>query len=76
MSQSKTIPLIPRILLRHESLLGFPPTYQRKKNEHENLIKNQYPHNQIENDETPRAEYPIENDSEEGEHFSTSCHKY
>ena len=31
------------------------------------LIKNQDPHSQIENDETPEAEYPNENDSEDTE---------
>ena len=30
----------------------------------ENLITNQEPHNQIENDETPWAQYPNENDLE------------
>ena len=33
----------------------------------ENLINNQDPPSQIENDETPRPEYPNESDSEEGE---------
>ena len=33
----------------------------------ENLIKNQDPHSQIENGETPEPEYPDESDLKEGE---------
>ena len=44
------------------------------------LINNQDLHSQIENDETPGAEYPNEGVSEEGEtkilHFPTSDRKY
>ena len=44
------------------------------------LINNQDLHSQIENDETPGAEYPNEGVSQEGEtkilHFPTSDHKY
>ena len=44
------------------------------------LINNQDPNSQIENDETPGAEYLNEGVSEEGEtkilHFPISCHKY
>ena len=35
-------------------------------------IKNQEPHSQIENDETPGPQYPDESDSEEGEADKTS----
>ena len=46
----------------------------------ENSIINQDPHSQIENDETPGAEYPNENDSEDTEikhlQFLTLCQKY
>ena len=38
----------------------------------ETLINNQNPHSQIENDETPEAEYPNENDSEDIETNKTS----
>ena len=37
-----------------------------------NSIKNQYPYSQIENDETPEAEYHSENDSEDIETSKTS----
>ena len=40
---------------------------------HENPIKNQDPHNQIENDEIPCAKYPNENDSENMETNKTSA---
>ena len=40
---------------------------------HENSIKNQDPHNQIENDETPCAKYLNENDSENMETNKTSA---
>ena len=33
----------------------------------ENIINNQDPHRQIENDDTPEAEYPNENNSEDTE---------
>ena len=39
----------------------------------ENSINNQDPHSQIENYETPEAEYPNENDSEETETNKTSA---
>ena len=39
----------------------------------ENLINNQDPNSQIENDETSAAEYPNESDSEEGETNKTSA---
>ena len=39
----------------------------------ENLINNQDPHSQIENDETPGPEYPNESDSEEGETNNNSA---
>ena len=39
----------------------------------ENLINNQDPHSQIENDETPGAEYPNESDSENEETNKTSA---
>ena len=47
----------------------------------ENSINNQDPHSQIENDETPEAEYDNENDSEDTEtnktsQFLTLCHIY
>ena len=38
----------------------------------ESLINNQDSHSQIENDETPEAEYPNENDSEDTETNRTS----
>ena len=41
--------------------------YQAFSQFNENLINNQDPHSQIENDETPGAEYPNESDSVEGE---------
>ena len=45
------------------------------------LINNQDPHSQIENDETPEAEYPKQNDSEDTEtnkslQFPPLSHKY
>ena len=39
----------------------------------ETLINNQVPHSQIENDETPEAEYPNGNDSEDTETKKTSA---
>ena len=39
----------------------------------ETLINNQDPHSQIENDETPEAEYPNGNDSEDTETKKTSA---
>ena len=38
----------------------------------ENIINNQDPHRQIENDDTPEEEYPNENDSEDTETNKTS----
>ena len=40
---------------------------------HENSINNQDPHSQTENDKTPQAEYPNENDSEDTETNKTSA---
>ena len=39
----------------------------------ENLINNQYPQNQTENDETAEAEYPKDSDSEREETNKTSA---
>lgn len=39
----------------------------------ENLINNQYPHNQTENDKTTEAEYPKDSDSEREETTKTSA---
>ena len=42
-------------------------------NYNEKLVNNQDPHSQIESDETPETEYPIENEPEDTETNKTSA---
>ena len=45
--------------------LSFPPLHQADAKFNETLSDNQDPHSNIENDETPKTEYPCENDSKD-----------
>ena len=73
----------PEKFAHHVMLLFFPYgdlLDQAFSQFNEKSISNQDPHSQIENDETPEADYPNENDSEDTEtkllQFLTLCHKY
>ena len=64
-------------MLKHKKKIKFE-TYgglidQAFSQFNENLMNNQDPHSQTENDETPGAEYPNESQSEEGEMNKNIC---